>query len=160
MTAAERQNLINSLIIDNNTNQVTPAKVREVMHALNEAIIIAEPSGVSAIAPLNFNSFTNEFSIQVVTNLQDGYLTKEDYILFKQNGAIPQADKITLKHKGWFNGVKNTSTSIELGDICQGFGETPAEWIDSMMYVSLGDDQDVNNYERIYSAGVSVLPII
>jgi len=160
MTPAEIQALINSLIIDNNTNQVTPAKLREVLYAINNAIAINDPASVTAVAPLLLNNFTNEFTIQVVTTEQDGYLTKEDYILFKQNVAIPQADKITIKNKGYFNGVKNTGTIIELGDICKGFGTGPGEWIDSMMYISLGDDQDINNYERIYSAGVSVLPIV
>jgi len=160
MTPAEIEDVINAYIIDNNTNQVTPAKVRFVLKTLNNAIQQTDASAVFAIAPLFFNAFTNQFSIQIVTDEQDGYLTSADYGEFKQNLLPIQADRIEVKHKGWYNGIKNTGTGIELGDICQGFGDTPADWIDSMMYVTLGDDQDVSNYELIYSATVSVLPIV
>lgn len=160
LTPAEIENVINAYIIDNNTNQVTPAKVRFVLKTLNNAIKQTDASAVFTIAPLLFDAFTNQFSIQQVTDEQNGYLNFSDYNEFKQNLIPIQADIIEVKHKGWFNGIKNTGTNIELGDICQGFGATPADWIDSMMYVSLGDDQDVNNYELIYSATVSVLPII
>ena len=60
-TPTERQNLINSLIIDNNTGQVSPAKMREVLTALNIAIVVTEPSGVSAILPLSYSNFTNQY---------------------------------------------------------------------------------------------------
>jgi len=81
-TATERQNLINSLIIDNTTGQISPAKMREVLTALNVAIVVTEPSGVSAVLPLSYNNFTNQFSISLATALQDGYISKEDWIKF------------------------------------------------------------------------------
>lgn len=160
MTPAEIQNLINSLIIDNNTNQITPAKLRQVLFAVNNAINVTDPATVTVVTPLFLDPFTNVFSIQEVTPTQNGYLNFSDYNEFKENLIPIQADRIEIKHKGWYDGIKNTGDNIELGDICQGFGATPADWIDSMMYITLGDDQDVSNYELIYSANVSVLPII
>tara|TARA_R110000782_G_scaffold35019_1_gene83880 strand:+ start:1054 stop:1530 length:477 start_codon:yes stop_codon:yes gene_type:complete len=158
MTPAEIESVINAYIIDNNTNQVTPAKMRFVLKTINNAIQQSDASAVFAILPLHFDPFTNQFSIQQVTATENGYLTFADYNEFKQNLLPIQADIIEVKHKGWYNGIKNTGTNIELGDICQGFGATPADWVDSMMYVSLGDDQDITNYELIYSATVPVLP--
>lgn len=156
-TPTERQNLINSLIIDNNTGQISPAKMREVLTSLNLAIVITEPSGVSAVLPLHYSNFTNQFSISLATALQDGYLSKEDYALLK-NAAIPAANKIAIKHKGWFDGIKNTSDNIELGDICQGWNPDHTEFIESGRYILLGDDQDFENYEILNSYGVALIP--
>lgn len=157
-TPAERQNLINSLIIDNNTMQVSPAKMREVLTSLNLAIVVTEPSGVTAVLPLLYNNFTNQFSISTATAVQDGYLTKEDWIKFNTASTAPQADKITIKHKGWFNGVKNTGENIELGDICQGWNSDHTEFMESGRYVLLGDDQNLANYEVLNSYGVALIP--
>jgi len=157
-TPTERQNLINSLIIDNNTMQVSPAKMREVLTSLNLAIVVTEPSGVSAVLPLQYNNFTNQFSISPATALQDGYLTKEDFIKFNTATSKNQADKITIKHKGWFNGIKNTSESIELGDICQGWNADHTEFMESGRYILLGNDQDFANYEILSSYGVALIP--
>lgn len=157
-TPTERQNLINSLIIDNSTGQISPAKMREVLTALNVAIVVTEPSGVSAVAPLSYSSFTNQFSITLATALQDGYITKEDWAKFNTASSKPQADKITIKHKGWFDGVKNTGENIELGDICQGWNVAHDEFVESMRYILLGDDQDTGNYEILSSYGVALIP--
>jgi hypothetical protein len=91
-TPTERQNLINSLIIDNNTGQISPAKMREVLTSLNLAIVVTEPSGVTAVLPLLYNIFTNQFSMSPATALQDGYLTKEDFVILlaKENTSNKQ----------------------------------------------------------------------
>jgi len=157
-TPTERQNLINSLIIDNNTGQISPAKMREVLTALNTAIVITEPSGVSAVLPLSYSNFTNQFSISLATAIQDGYLAKEDFIKFNTATSRNQADKIIIKHKGWFDGTKNTGENIELGDICQGWNPDHTEFIESMRYILLGGDQDSGNYEILSSYGVSLIP--
>jgi len=157
-TPTERQNLINSLIIDNNTGQISPAKMREVLTSLNLAIVVTEPSGVTAVLPLLYNNFTNQFSISPATALQDGYLTKESFIKFNTSSTAPQADKITIKHKGWFNGVKNTGENIELGDICQGWNADRTEFMESGRYIILSGDQDTANYEILSSYGVALIP--
>lgn len=157
-TPTERQNLINSLIIDNSTGQISPAKMREVLTALNVAIVVTEPSGVSAVLPLQYSNFTNEFSISLATALQDGYLKKEDWIKFDTATSKPQADKITIKHKGWFNGVKNTSNNIEVGDICQGWNADHTEFMEAGRYILLGNDQDTANYEVLSSYGLALIP--
>jgi hypothetical protein len=157
-TPTERQNLINSLIIDNNTGQISPAKMREVLTSLNLAIVVTESSGVSAVLPLMYNNFTNQFSISLATALQDGYLSKEDFAKFNTASTAPQADEITIKHKGWFNGVKNTAIEIQLGDICQGWNAGHTEFMEAGRYVIFGNDQDTANYEILSSYGLSLIP--
>ena len=157
LTPQEIEIIINQFIIDNTTNQITPAKVRYVLKVMNEAIKTTDAATVYAVDPLFFDSFTNQFSIRQVSNTESGFLTGSDYAEFKENLLPIQADRIELKQKGWKGGIKNTGANIELGDICQGWGGFD-EWIDSMIYVSLGDDQDIENYERIYSANVTVIP--
>jgi len=157
-TPTERQNLINSLIIDNNTGQVSPAKMREVLTALNVAIVVTEPSGVSAVLPLSYSNFTNQFSIALASALQDGYISKEDWAKFDTATSKPQADKIIIKHKGWFNGVKNTSENIEVGDICQGWNADHTEFMEAGRYILLGGDQNFENYEILSSYGVALIP--
>ena len=157
-TPTERQLLINNLIIDNNTGQISPAKMREVLTALNVAIVVTEPSGVSAVLPLSYNNFTNQFSISLATALQDGYISKEDWVKFNTSASKPQADKITIKHKGWYDGVKNTGNNIELGDICSGWNTDHTEFMEAGRYILLGNDQDFSNYEILSSYGVSLIP--
>jgi hypothetical protein len=157
-TQTERQNLINSLIIDNTTGKISPAKMREVLTSLNLAIVVTEPSGVTAVLPLLYNNFTNQFSISPATALQDGYLTKENFIKFNTASTAPQADKITIKHKGWFNNVKNTGENIELGDICQGWNVDYTEFMEAGRYIILAGDQDTANYEILSSYGVALIP--
>ena len=145
-TPTERQNLINALI-DNNTGLIKPKMVREALTSLNLAIVVTEPSGVSAVLPLLYNNFTNQFSISLATALQNGYLSKEDWLKFNTAATAPQADKITIKHKGWFNSVKNTGENIELGDICQGWNADHTEYMEAGRYIILSGDQDTANYE-------------
>jgi len=82
MSQEELMSIVNALIIDNNTNQVTPAKVRAVMEAIISAIGATDPSVVSATAPLTYDPFTNTFSIPKASTAQDGYLAKEDFAIF------------------------------------------------------------------------------
>jgi len=156
-TPTERQNLINALI-DNNTGLIKPKMVREALTALNVAIVVTEPSGVSAVLPLMYNNFTNQFSISLATALQDGYLSKEDFAKFNTASTAPQADKIIIKHKGWFNGIKNTAIEIQLGDICQGWNAGHTEFMEAGRYVIFGNDQDTANYEILSSYGLSLIP--
>jgi len=157
-TPTERQNLINSLIIDNNTGFVNPDRMRTVLTALNVAIVVTEPSGVSAVLPLMYNNFTNQFSISLATEIQDGYLSKEDFAKFNTAASSPQADEITIKHKGWFNGTKNTAIEIQLGDICQGWNADHTEFMETGRYIIFGDDQDIANYEILSSYGIALIP--
>jgi len=156
-TLTERQNLINALI-DNNTGLIKPKMVREALTALNLAIVVTEPSGVTAVLPLLYDNFTNQFSISPATELQDGYLKKEDWIKFNTSSTAPQADKITIKHKGWFNSVKNTGENIELGDICEGWNADYTEFMEAGRYIILAGDQDTANYEILSSYGVALIP--
>jgi hypothetical protein len=87
-TQAERENLINSLIIDNTTMQVSPAKVRQVLFELNNAIGISDVSGISAIVPLYLDPYTNTFSISKASETVDGYISHDDFIKLKESGTL------------------------------------------------------------------------
>lgn len=56
-------NICRNLIIDNNINQVTPAKVRAVIEAVISSLDQQNAGSVSAVPPLVYDSFTNTFSI-------------------------------------------------------------------------------------------------
>jgi len=61
-TPAELLAMVQTLIIDNNTNQVTPAKVRAVLNAIIESIPGADQTipTITAYSPLDYNGFTGE----------------------------------------------------------------------------------------------------
>lgn len=87
MTQQEVDNIIDTLIIDNNTMQVSPAKVRSVCKAINSRIQTGDASVVTAVAPLEFDPFTNNFSIQQSGSETDGYLSKEDWNTFNDGSG-------------------------------------------------------------------------
>lgn len=81
-TPQELISLIRSLIIDNNLNIITPKLMRTVLESIVLTLRSDNPQAVSAIEPLIFSAFTNEFSIQKSSITQDGYLSKEDFLAF------------------------------------------------------------------------------
>lgn len=90
-TPQELISLIRSLIIDNNLNIITPKLLRSVLESIVLTLRSDNPQAVSAIAPLIFNAFTNEFSIQRSSITQDGYLSKEDFDkIFKMLDGFPE----------------------------------------------------------------------
>lgn len=60
-------NIVNGLIIDNNTNQVTPAKVRSALISIIEELGVSDATSVAANLPLVLDPFTNTFSINKAT---------------------------------------------------------------------------------------------
>jgi len=78
----ELDNIVNTLIIDNNTGQVSPAKVREVFKAFSSSISQTSAAAVTASTPLNYDAFTNVFSILKADAATNGYLSKEDWEVF------------------------------------------------------------------------------
>lgn len=80
-------NIVRELIIDNNTNQVTPAKVRNVFEAVISAMNPENAGSVSASDPLVYDPFTNSFSIPKADATKDGFLSKEDFIIFSEGGG-------------------------------------------------------------------------
>ena len=81
-TPQELISLIRSLIIDNNLNVITPRLMRTVLESIVLTLRSDNVQAVSAIEPLIFSAFTNEFSIQKSSETQDGYLSKEDFLMF------------------------------------------------------------------------------
>jgi len=74
--------IVQSLIIDNTTNQVTPAKVRAVFEAVISSLVVTDAGSVSATPPLYLDAFTNVFSILKADAVTNGYLSKEDWVKF------------------------------------------------------------------------------
>lgn len=64
--------IINNLIIDNNTNQVTPYIMRAVLTAMVNSMNTSNATAVSALPPLTFNQFTNQFALSIIDNLTAG----------------------------------------------------------------------------------------
>ena len=75
MTQTEREAIINALIIDNNTNQITPAKLRQVLFALNYDIN-PNASAMTGTNPIFVDPFTADISyIEDVYTWTSGMLT-------------------------------------------------------------------------------------
>jgi hypothetical protein len=85
-SAAERELLINALLIDNNTGLISPEKARQALKIINDAIQITDPASVAAVLPLDLNAFNNTFSLPKASEIQDGYIAKED---FQKLGGTP-----------------------------------------------------------------------
>lgn len=114
MTQQEVDNIIDTLIIDNNTMQVSPAKVRAVCKAINARVPTGDASIVTAVAPLFFDEFTNNFYMQQANQTADGYLSSEDWIRFDASeGTVTEVtgtDGVTVS-------TGTTTPEIGLGNI-------------------------------------------
>jgi len=80
-------------LIDNDINFIDPKLLRGVLTKIKE--YIPEGGGtLSFNSPITFDPFTGQIAINQVTNLQDGYLSKEDYILLKKLTQLRQEPQI------------------------------------------------------------------
>lgn len=87
MTEAEVDSIIESLIIDNNTMQINPSKMRQVLKAINSRIPgPVDPSTVDYTEPLAYDSFSNTVSMSQASTSTDGYLTKD---MFSRIKVVP-----------------------------------------------------------------------
>lgn len=122
----ELNNIVNSLIIDNNTNQVTPAKVRSVFEAVISSLSVSVAS-VSASPPLYLDGFTSIFSILKADAETNGYLSKEDWVIFNEavdlsnyynKAEIDSKLSSVLVYKGSVaNYAALPSTGLMVGDV-------------------------------------------
>jgi hypothetical protein len=78
----ELNSIVQALIIDNTTNQITPAKVRTVFEAVISSLAVTDAATVTATPPLYLDAFTNVFSILQANAETNGYLSKEDWAKF------------------------------------------------------------------------------
>jgi len=128
MTQQEQINLVNSLIIDNNTNQVTPAKVRQALIAIIESQPTGSGNSLVPKLPISIDGFTNIISLK------------------------PNPFKtVFLIQKGMKDSSENESDNIELGDICMAMKPDATEW-GFWMYVTqdgTNPDQNLDNYTPI-----------
>lgn len=111
----ELNSIVDGIIIDNTTNQVTPAKVRSVFKAVISSLDQTNAGSVTANPPLNYDAFTNVFSILKADAVTNGYLSKEDWVLFNSavGGATPDATtsvKGKLKLAGDLGGTADLPT--------------------------------------------------
>lgn len=96
----ELNSIVQGLIIDNDTNQITPAKVRAVFEAVISSLSVTDATYVSATPPLYLDAFTNVFSIIKADATTNGYLSKEDWVIFNSaTGATTPDATNTIKGK-------------------------------------------------------------
>jgi len=111
----ELNNIVDVLILDNNLNLVTPAKVRQAMKAVISSLDQTNAGSVSASPPLDYDGFTNIFSILKADADNDGYLSKEDWELFNSAVGLETPDATTtikgkLKLAGDLGGTADAPT--------------------------------------------------
>lgn len=112
MTQAELNALVNGLIIDNNTNQVTPAKVRAVFFAVIDSIQQTNLSEITANEPLNYDAFNNLFTILQADISTNGYLSLEDWKVFNEKQEL-----LSEINFGAFSNNLTTEDTIADGDL-------------------------------------------
>jgi Leucine-rich repeat (LRR) protein len=86
-TEEDVNNIIGQLIIDNNTMQISPKKLRDVLKIINSRIGV-DPSSISTNSPLNLDPFTSVLSLLKADAENDGYLSKEDWIKFNSSRVV------------------------------------------------------------------------
>jgi hypothetical protein len=64
--------IIRAYIIDNTSGAVNPAKLRTVLEAIANSVTANSGTAISATPPLNFDAFTNVFSLPVINDLVTG----------------------------------------------------------------------------------------
>ena len=64
--------IIRAYIIDNTIGTVNPAKLRTVLEAIANSVTASSGTAISATPPLNFDAFTNVFSLSVINDLITG----------------------------------------------------------------------------------------
>jgi len=99
----ELNSIVQALIIDNTTNQITPAKVRTVFEAVISSLAVTDAATVTAEPPLYLDAFTNVFSILQANAETNGYLSKEDWAIFssstsKFKGVYPTFAALVSAH--------------------------------------------------------------
>lgn len=162
-TQQEVDNIIDQIIIDNTTRQIDPAKMRQVLKAINARVpATSDPTVLTVTSPLIFNQFTNNISMPAVRGVPngDGFLKWTDYIRFNEYASGVKDQVFRLAFKGYQGGVPNESTNIQLNDICQAIvlsEETPGaadfgyyQYIDAEK-----NDQDPTAYMPIMIATVN-----
>lgn len=118
MSIEELNNLISSLIIDNNTGQINPLKLRSVFFAVTSAITQTNLAEVTANAPLNYDPFFNLFTIIKADDENGGYLSSDDWNFF--NSVPGRATAVSFKFIQ--KGFGNSNLAInEIGDIFCGW---------------------------------------
>lgn len=137
----ELNNIVDTIIIDNNLNLVTPAKVRQVLKAVISSLVQTNAGAVSAAEPLDYDGFTNVFSIPKADADNDGYLSKEDWVTFNSAG-VP--GMILFK-----NPSNPTQGVMEAGDIVQRVVEN--QKIEGIYKTGDGDPDLLTSYD-IYSS--------
>src|SRR6478752_4453447 len=153
-TQEEVDNLIDSLIIDNTTRLIDPARVRQVLKAINARVpVSSDPSTLIASAPLALDEFSSTLSISQASESVPGYVSVDDFKKFNTGvEGIPASD-FRLAFKGYQGGVANTGAwpTIELNDACWSFrsvSDIPdAGEVGLFQYVDTEkDDQDPTAY--------------
>lgn len=163
-TQEEVENLIDALIIDNTTRVIDPARVRQVLKAINARVPIgSDPNSLNTQSPLALNPSNGNLSISQASSISAGYLSASDWVKFNTaSESVPVvANKIVLFAKGFAGGSENIASSIEKNDICVAFLNTNPDFPTAgtfgfFQYGGSGDDQDISNYVPVDSTAVNI----
>lgn len=167
-TQAEVDAIISSLIIDNTTRQINPAKMREVLMAINARVpVSSDPSTLTAVTPLAIDEFSSELSISQANESTPGYLSALDFKKFNRSAEAVEPEQFRLALKG-FQKIEDVITgnsapwpTIELNDCCWAFLSTSdmenVGQVGLFQYIDADkDDQDPTAYTPVIMSLVNV----
>lgn len=167
-TQQEVDDLIDSLIIDNNTRLVDPARVRQVLKAVNARVpVSSDPSTLTAVSPLALDEFTSELSISQANESTPGYLSALDFKKFNRSAEAVEPEQFRLALKG-FQKIEDVITgnsapwpTIELNDCCWAFLSTSdmenVGQVGLFQYIDADkDDQDPTAYTPVIMSLVNI----
>lgn len=143
LTPQELYDLAVALLIDNNIMYITPAVMRRVILPIIVSYA-GRGANISGLAPISWNPFTGQISIQQASSTQDGYISKEDFAAFAAAGNAPLQPlelRVLRKAEGNTGGF-----TIEVGDLVYGEPVSGVFWNQATYNGGSGGAANVNNY--------------
>jgi len=95
LTPQQLLELIFGIIIDNNEEFITPARLRMVLLPIVSSYA-GRGSAISGQAPISVNQFNGIISIAKASATQDGYISKEDFAAAMSGGITPYYSEFTF----------------------------------------------------------------
>lgn len=160
-TQQDVDNIIDQLIIDNTTRQIDPAKMRQVLKAINARVpASSDPSVLTVSAPLALDAFTNTLSIPASSRTVNGFLTSADFSRFDDSVKPVTNGLFKLVAKSFLNTDPEMSNTIEINDVCLSFIESETVGAGEFGFFQYSDDakddQDPAAYTAIMTSIINV----
>jgi len=143
--------IITNLIIDNNTNQVTPYIMRAVLITIVNAMQTSNATAITAAAPLNFNQFTNQFTLSIIDNLTAG---GSNDVLSAEQGKILKGlvDSLTSSRSLGLVSVlfyQDRENQWAAGNTPISDSSANLNFLNRFLYLSLGNDNLLNDIDLV-----------